>query len=440
MTSPDPQSSDRGPSGYAPSGHVSVLTDTPIPELKRRETCRICDDSDLEMILSFGPTPLANAFLHSPAEIPAERRYPLDVYFCRRCTLLQLLDVVDPSVLFRDYVYVTGMSRTLTAHFQSYAESVTALLGLGPRDLVVEIASNDGSFLRPFQERGIRTLGIDPARNLAAEASASGIETVPEFFTSQLARRLRGERGAARLVAANNVLAHVDDPRDFLAGCRELLADEGLITIEVPYVGELIDGVEYDTIYHEHLSYFSVGALLRLCESVGLAVVRLDRVTVQGGSVRLYLSRTGREHAPVVQALEAAERRAGLASAERHHRFADAARASRDALVTLLDGLASDGRVVAAYGAPAKGNILLNFCRIDSRLVRYTVDRNPRKVGLLTPGTHLLVRDVSALTEDPPDDVLILAWNLADEIMDQQRAHRERGGRFIIPVPHARIV
>jgi SAM-dependent methyltransferase len=412
------------------------------PDVVRRATCRICDATDLDPILSLGPTPLANAFLRSADEFGAERSYPLDVYFCGRCGLLQLLDVVNPEVLFRHYLYVTGTSATQIEHNRAYARAVIDRLGLGSADLVVEVASNDGTLLRAFAAQGVRTLGIEPARNLAAEASAAGIETVGEFFTGELARRLRAERGAARAVVANNVLAHVDNPGDFLAGCRELIADDGLIAIEVPYVGELLDRVEYDTVYHEHLSYFSIGSLLRLAESAALSVVRLDRVPVHGGSLRLFFSRSPGGHAPEVLALEAGERRAGLMDAARYRRFAADVEDSRTMLVDLLERLAAAGRVVAGYGAPAKGNTLLNFCRIGPRLVRYTVDRNPRKVGLFTPGMHIPVRELSALTsgEDVPDHLVILAWNLAEEIMQQQQAYRERGGRFIVPVPRARVV
>ncbi len=412
------------------------------PEIVHRTTCRVCDATELEPVLSLGPTPLANAFLRSPEAFATEQSYPLDLYFCRRCSLLQLLDVVNPEVLFRHYLYVTGTSATMAAHNGAYAQTLVDLLGLGPRDLVAEVASNDGSLLRSFASHGVRTVGIEPALNLAAEATASGIDTVGEFFTRQLATRLRSDRGPARAVVANNVLAHVDDPRAFMGGCRDLLADDGLITVEVPYVGELIDRIEYDTVYHEHLSYFSIASLLRLCEAADLSAVRIDRLPVHGGSLRLYLSRSARGHAPEVRALESNERRAGLSDAARYRRFAGDVQESRNVLVSLLEQLAADGRRVAGYGAPAKANTLLNFCRIDTRLLRYTVDKNPRKVGLYTPGAHIPVRDVSALYAAglDADYLAILAWNFAGEIMQQQRAFRDGGGRFIIPVPRARVV
>jgi hypothetical protein len=412
------------------------------PEVVLRTTCRVCGGGDLEEILSLGPSPLANAFLRSPAEFAAERRYPLDLFFCSGCSLLQLLHVVDPEILFRHYLYVTGTSTTIAEHNRSYAATVVDLLGLRAGDLVAEVASNDGSLLRCFQQHGVRTVGIEPARNLAAMAAAAGVDTVNEFFTDGVASAVRAERGPARVVAGNNVLAHVDDPIDFLAGCRTLLADDGLATIEVPYVGDFLDRLEYDTVYHEHLSYFSVRSLLRLAERVGLAVVRIDRVPVHGGSLRVYLSRSAGAHSAEVLAFAADERAAGIADAARYRAFARDVESGRTELVGLLESLVASGRRVAGYGAPAKGNTLLNYCGIDTRLLPYTVDKNPLKVGLYTPGTHIPVRDVSALHDEAtrPDYILILAWNFADEIMGQQRAHSERGGRFILPVPRPQVV
>ncbi len=412
------------------------------PEIVRRTDCRICHSTALEPILALGPTPLANAFLSGPEAFAAERAYPLDVSFCRSCGLLQLLDVVDPEILFREYIYVTGTSTTQTTHARGYAASVAELLQLGSDDLVAEVASNDGTFLRAFAAHGVRTLGIEPARNIAAEATAAGVETVNEFFTRELGARLRAERGPARVVVANNVLAHVDDPGDLLAGCRELVADDGLIVVEAPYVGDMIDRVEYDTIYHEHLSYLGIGPLLRLAERIALRIVRIDRVAVHGGSLRVFFSRSAAAHSSDVVQREAAERGRGLADSARYHQFAADVAASRTALVDLLTRLVAEGRQIAAYGAPAKGNTLLNFCGVDTRLIRYTVDRNPRKVGLFTPGTHIPVRPVSVLTADgsSPDYLLVLAWNIAEEIIQQQHEYRARGGRFIIPVPRARVL
>lgn len=412
------------------------------PAVVKRESCRVCGGRDLVPILSLGLSPLANAFLRSPDEFAGEARFPLELFFCPACSLLQLLHVVDPEILFRHYLYVTGTSTTMAEHNRGYAKTVGDLVALRPGNLVAEVASNDGSLLKCFQARGAAVVGIEPARNLAALATSAGVETVNEFFTSAVAASVRAHRGPARVVAANNVLAHVDDPVDFLAGCRELVSDDGVVTVEAPYVGELLDRLEYDTVYHEHLSYFSIRSLLTLAERVGLSVVRIDLVPVHGGSLRVYFSRSADAHAAEVLAQADAERAAGVADAARYHRFAQQVEAGRAELVGLLERLRAEGKRVAGYGAPAKGNTLLNYCEIGSSLLPYTVDKNPLKVGLFTPGMHIPVRPVETLGQpaDRPDYVLILAWNFAEEIMRQERAHRERGGQFILPIPRPQVV
>src|SRR5688572_18471269 len=282
----------------------------------KRTTCRACAGSDLELFLPLGVVALANAFLRDPAEFHGERRFPLDVYFCRTCSMVQLLDVIDPEALFRNYLYVTGTSDTIAAHNERYASTVVERLGIGRDGLVVEVASNDGSLLRRFKERGVRTLGVEPASNIAAAANAAGIETVNRFFDSRCAAELRERHGPARAVIGNNVLAHVDDPVDFLRGFATLLAPDGLAICEVPELAEFVERLEYDTVYHEHLSYFSVSSLMRVCEEAGLRIVRVDRVPVHGGSVRMYAApaERAREHASEVVAISRAERDAGIAS------------------------------------------------------------------------------------------------------------------------------
>ena len=254
----------------------------------QRTSCRACGADRLRRFLSLGPTPLANAFLRSPNEFADESLFPLDVYFCETCSLVQLVDVIDPEVLFRNYIYVTGTSDTLAAHNIQYARTIVDLLKLGADDLVVEVASNDGSLLKCFKPYGVRTLGIDPAVNIAEMASAEGIETLPQFFNSFTAGQVRASYGRAKVVIGNNVLAHVDETQDFLRGCKSLLDENGLVVIEVPYLRDLVSQLEYDTIYHEHLCYFSVHTLIRLCDAVGLCIVRMDHVPVHGGSLRMY--------------------------------------------------------------------------------------------------------------------------------------------------------
>lgn len=408
---------------------------------RKRETCRTCEGRDLACFLSLGPQPLANALIAPGRETDPEPSFPLDVYLCRDCGLVQLLDVIDPDVLFRDYVYLTGTSSTIADHNRRYAERVQQLLGLGGDDLVVEAASNDGSLLRCFQALNLRTLGVEPARNIAALARASGVDTVEEFFGLATAREVRAQHGAARAVIGNNVLAHVDDPRDFLAGAAELVADDGLVVTEVPYLGEMVDRLEYDTIYHEHLCYFSVTALLRLAEAAGLRIARVERYGVHGGTIRVYYApaRTRPDHAGPVLAMAEAEARAGLTGLPRFERFREDVEANRARLVGLLGELRAAGHSMAGYGAPAKGNTLLNYCGIGTDLLPYTVDKSPLKLGKLTPGRHLPILPVRTLLERQPDFVLILAWNFAGEIMAQQAEYRRRGGRFILPIPEPEI-
>lgn len=408
---------------------------------RRRTTCRICGSADLAVFLSLGPQPLANAFLRSAAETAAERQFPLDVALCEQCKLVQSPDVVDPELLFRDYVYRSGFSSSMTAHFAEYARGVVEELALGPADLVVEVASNDGTLLRKFQAHGVRVLGVEPARNLAAEARAAGVETVEPFFGAETGAQLRRERGPARAVVANNVLAHVDDLLGFLQGARALLADDGRLVVESPYLGPLLDHLEYDTVYHEHLSYLSIAPLLAACRVAELDVVRVDFTPVHGGSFRLHARpATGAGHAPAANALVERERAAGMLDLARYRRFAQDVADHRDRLVGFLRELRSAGKRIAAYGAPAKGNTLLNWCKIGPELVEFTVDRNPGKVGTLTPGMHLPVRPVEALLEARPDFVLVLPWNLVDEIVSQQAELVRAGTRFIVPIPAPRLV
>ena len=408
----------------------------------KRQTCRVCGGTQLTKFLSLGPTPLANAFLRSTDEFPAEQSYPLDVYRCEGCSLVQLLDLIDPGTLFSHYIYVTGTSETVAEHNRIYSKTIVELLKLQPGNLVVEVASNDGSLLKCFEPYGMRTLGIEPAENISELARSQGVETLTRFFNEATGREVQETYGAAHVVIANNVLAHVDDTPDFLEGCKHVLKPDGLIVIEVPYLRDLLDRLEYDTIYHEHLCYFSVTTLMRLCDRVGLSIRRVEHVPLHGGSLRVYLGRQEVQgnHADAVLDYAAAETEAGFENMDRYERFAADVALNRQAIRRLLEKLKSDGKVVAGYGAPAKGNTLLNYCGIDTQLVSFTVDQNPLKIGHYTPGTHLPVLPVEALREREADFAFVLAWNFEEEIRRQQRDYAEAGGRFIIPIPEPRIV
>lgn len=406
----------------------------------RRPACRACGTPFDAPFLQLGPMPLANNLPRTPAELAAQATYPLDVCVCRTCSLVQTPDVIDPQVLFAHYVYLTGMSDTMRTHNRGYAAHVVQLLGAGPQDLVVDIASNDGSLLLEFQALGVRTLGVEPAANVAEIARGRGVETVTRFFDDAAGGALRDAHGPARAVLANNVLAHVDDPVGFLRGAGRMIGPEGMVIVEAPYVGEMLDRLEYDTIYHEHLSYFSIGALARLAEEAGLSLVRVDHVAIHGGSLRAHFGHraTWPAHGGDVIAAIARERGHGFADPATYERFATAVHANRDALRGMLGELVAAGKTVAGYGAPAKATTILNFCGLGADVVSFTVDRNPLKVGGFVPGAGVPILPVEALAERRPDYAVIFPWNLAAEIARQQAAYRAAGGRFLLPLPMPR--
>jgi SAM-dependent methyltransferase len=411
-----------------------------LPFHRLRADCRGCGSTDLERFLELGPTPLANGFLKNAGQ--AETQYPLDVYLCRRCSLVQLLDVIDAEALFRDYIYVSGTSATMRRHFAGYAEDVVREARLSPGDLVIEAASNDGTLLECFRQHMMKTVGVEPARNIAAEARRRRIETVEEFFSPATAGALRKTYGAARAVLANNVLAHVDEPVDFLRGACELTRPDGWVVVEVPYLAEMLERLEYDTIYHEHLCYFSVTALMHLFERAGLRIRKVNAVPVHGGSLRIFAQPpvSAAEHGANVLEWARRESEAGLDSVERYHSFAASVAENRRRLRDLLCSLRREGKRLAAYGAPAKGNTLLNYCGIGADMLEFTVDQSPLKVGRFTPGSRLPVLGPRALLDRQPDYALLLAWNFVDEVIGQQQEYRDRGGRFVVPVPEPRVV
>ena len=409
---------------------------------RRRDACRACGTPLADPFLQLGPMPLANNLPRTREDVSAQAKYPLDVCVCARCSLVQTPDVVDPAELFAHYVYLTGMSDTMTAHNRGYAAHVVQLLGAKAGDLVVDIASNDGSLLLEFQALGVRTLGVEPAANVAEIARGRGVQTEARFFDAEAGRDLRETHGPAVAVLANNVLAHVDDPVGFLTGAGRMIARDGLVIVEAPYVGELLERLEYDTVYHEHLSYFSVGALMHLAESAGLSLVRVDHVPIHGGSLRAHFGHPDAwgGHGEPVAAAAHAERGAGFADPGRYAAFAREVAGNRTALVSMLEGLAADGKSIAGYGAPAKATTLLNYCGIDTRLIAFTVDRNPLKVGGFVPGVGVPILPVETLAERQPDYALIFPWNLSGEIVRQQAGFRERGGRFLLPLPAPRVL
>ncbi|HYY73560.1 MAG TPA: class I SAM-dependent methyltransferase [Solirubrobacterales bacterium] len=405
-------------------------------------SCLVCGHGDLVRFLDLGGVPLVNSFRTDPGVAAAEPRYPLEVHRCRACAHVQLGHSVSPRELFEDYIYFSGTSEAVVRHAATLVELAGREVRLGGDSLVVEIASNDGTVLKEFARVPVRVLGVEPARNVAAAAERRGIPTVSEFFTEAFAQTLSREHGDADVVLARNVLAHVPDLRGFAAGIRTLLAPRGAVFIEVPYLMDLLEHLEFDTIYHEHLSYFSVRALVRLFDAAGLELYDVERIRMHGGSLMVRVQRpgAGRPRRDSVRAFLEAEERSGLLGAGGLESFARRVGALTAEIGEFVRGLKRRGMRLAGYGASAKGNVLMSVCGLGRTELEFIVDRSPYKHGFFTPGTAIPVHPVERLEESPIDCLFLLAWNFADEVIRQQRRFAERGGRFAVPVPRPRFV
>jgi SAM-dependent methyltransferase len=403
--------------------------------------CRGCGAANPEVVLDLGQMPLANGLLTRERLSTPEPRYPLALAFCSTCYLAQITEIVPPETLFREYAYFSSVSDAMVEHARELVAMLATTRGLDGSSLVIEPASNDGYLLQHYVARGIPVLGIEPARNVAAAATARGIPTLPEFLDRDTSERLARGGRLADVIHANNVLAHVPELDEFVAAMARVLKPTGVIVIETPYVRDLVDRLEFDTIYHEHVFYYSLTALEVVFARHGLMISDVEHVAIHGGSLRVFVVPNGAARATaMVPTMLAEERAAGMQTVDYFNGFAHRVRALGDELRATLDREKSAGKSIAAYGAAAKGAVLLNAFGIGTETIDFVADRSPHKQGRFMPGVHVPIRPVEELEAARPDACLLLAWNFADEILEQQRGYRAGGGRFIIPAPHVRMV
>jgi SAM-dependent methyltransferase len=413
-----------------------------VQEQVSTKTCRFCGSSKLSTFLDLGMSPLCQTAPSKDDLARGEVYYPLHVYVCERCFLVQLDVFESPENIFGHYLYFSSYSDSWLKHCEDYCEKMTKRLALNEQSFVVEVASNDGYLLQYFMKRGVPILGVEPAKNVAKVASEKGIPTVAEFFGTKLAKELAVQRGGADLVLGNNVLAQVPDLNDFVEGLKTLLKPRGVLTLEFPHLLRLMEGNEFDTIYHEHFSYFSFHTTMRILEAHGLRVFDVEELGTHGGSIRVYACRVEdpsyKVQANVERVIED-EKRAGLDSVTGYQAFASQVRQTKFALMDFLLKAAQEGKSVAGYGAPGKSATLLHYCGIGKDLIQYTVDRSPHKQGRFLPGSRIPIYHPDRIRETKPDFVIILPWNLKDEIIKQLEFIREWGGRFVVPIPKVAI-
>jgi hypothetical protein len=404
----------------------------------RRESCRICDNSDFVKILDLGEMPPANAFTKREQLCEPEKKFPLRVYFCKNCKLLQLLDVVNPEILFRHYDYLTSASKPLAEHFINMAHHLVEKFVGDKNDLIIEIGGNDAVLLESIKNN-CRVLNIEPARNVAEISKQKDIEAINEFFSKALAEKILKNYGNAKIIVANNVIAHIDDIKDVFEGVNLLIEDNGVFVFEVHWVGNLIAEGGFDQIYHEHLSYFSLIALMNLVSQFDLKIFDVRIVPIHGQSIRVYLGKNF-NISNSVENFIAKEIELELDKEKTFLEFSAKVEKIKKELKNLLVFLKNDGKKIIGYGAPAKGNTLLNYCGIDNMILDFITDTTPFKRGLYTPGSHIPIYPPEKIRQEKIDYILLLAWNYADAILEKEKELRSRGIKFIIPVPEPKIV
>ena len=406
-----------------------------------KTNCRICKSSNLEKILDLGKMPLANAFLKEEDLSKPEKKFPLTVYFCKNCSLLQLLDVVNPEILFRHYYYLTSTSKPLADHFIGLGQNLVDRFIESKNDLVIDIGGNDAVLLDSIKNR-CRVLNIEPAENIAKISKKKGVDTISKFFTEDLAKRIFRKYGSAKVITASNVFAHIDNLDDIIKAVKVLLDKKGVFIIEVHWVGNLLGLVDiggFDQIYHEHLSYFSLLSLERLVNQFGLKIFDVKLIPVHGQSLQVYVSKNYKISESVNEFLTQ-EKSLGLDKIEAYVNFAEKVEKNKSELRNLLSRLKKENKKIVGYGAAAKGNTLLNYFQIDNKILDFIVDDSPLKQGLYTPGTRIPIFSAERLKKDQPDYLLLLAWNYAESILKKEQKLRDKGVKFIIPVPGVKIV
>lgn len=410
---------------------------------RHRDDCRLCGSTRMELVLPILPSPIGDAFVSKDELGEQQQLFPLDTYICLECGHLQNLDVVDPEILFRNYTYRTSASMGLVEHFREYAEAVVSGLGIPKDSLVVEIGSNDGSLLKAYKALGMRVTGIDPARSIAKIATNEGIKTLPEFFTSAIAKIILAEYGPAKLMCANNVFAHADNIADIVKGIRSLLTQDGVFVFEVSYVPDIIDNFVFDTIYHEHVSHHALIPLERFFNSLDMTLFDVERVPTKGGSIRGFaqpMSTGRRPKSELLVQMVAEEDRRGIALPGIYRDFYREIERRKKAVLGYLDKAISEGKTIAAYGASTTTTTLLYHFELQTR-IKFILDDNPVKFDLYSPGAHIPVYSSSHLyTSPPPDIIVILAWQYAAQIINRHGRFIELGGRFMVPLPDMKIV
>ncbi len=403
--------------------------------------CRICKSRNQHQFLSLGDQPHCNRFLRKEELGGQEHWYPLDLYFCEDCGLVQLGYVVPPEVMFRDYPYVSGTTVTLTNHFHQLARDIVERFNLTPGSQIVDIGSNDGTFLQGFKKQRMRVLGVDPAVNIARMANEAGIETIPDFFGRGVAEKITREWGNADVITAAGVFYHIPDLEDVVEGVRVLLSDDGVFVVQANYLLDMLEKNSFDNIYHEHLHYYSLKPLIVLFHRFDMEVFHAERNSIHGGSIVVYVRKgTTGTLSKSVDAILALEAERGVYKLDTYRRFAVQVGRIKDELLAILQDLKAKGKRMAAYGAPAKGNTMLNYCRIGPDLLEYAVEKNPLKAGLFTPGMHIPVISEEEAREKQPDYYLVLPWNFLDEFLAKESSFREKGGKFIVPIPEPHII